>query len=197
MWAPIRLKGKTHYPKALKELAVIRILNGKMVDGYYASDGKRMRLHQNSVHPLKHARQEFLDRHRDFFRWKHFALEGSAAVRPHSLGNNHGLMCFGQAKFNEVLTHGMVEEGHVVGGMTQGALLLTAQPAGEGQTVEGARTTAVNQPDNDGIVEVEGKSFEVEHVSETPKKSKGEEKTSNAMMFCAIGIGALVLYNTM
>jgi len=200
VWLPVRSKGLLHYPEALKELGVVRLINGDTLDGYYCSDGARFQVHLDMVHALKEERQEWLNRHADFKRFQQKAVIGNADVRAFSLGTVRPLLCFGLAKLTPVLTHGSVEEGHIVAGATQGALLLTKPK--EGDTTKGqALEEAVEQPKESPVVTVDGRASVPDtegYVGEDPfpQKSKKEETNSIALVACAVGIGALVLWST-
>ena len=148
IWLPVRTKGINHYPGAMKELGVLRLINGELVDGYYASDGERFKMHEWQVHVLKEGRQDWLSKHQFFKVFRQNALVGDHNVRSTSLGNKFGLIIYGMAKFQGVLTHGTVEEGHIVVGATQGALLLgtPTQEGAPGETQGEAEKAAIDQP---------------------------------------------------
>jgi hypothetical protein len=201
VWLPVRSKGLLHYPDALNELGVIRLLNGDTVDGYYCSDGKRFQVHFDMIHALKEGRQEWLNRHQDFKLFQQKAVVGNADVRAFSLGNRQGLLCFGLAKLTGILTHGTVEEGHIVAGATQGALLLT-KPKGAtaGESQAEAEEAAVEQPADTPVITVDGRPTVAPGsgrvYDEPPQKSEKESTNSVALVACAVGIGALVLWST-
>ncbi len=203
IWLPVRHKGLEHYPQALKEMGMLRLINGENVDGYYASDGERFKVHEDMIHPLKEVRQEWLNRHQFFKIWRANALIGEHNVRSTSLGNQFGLICYGLAKFTGVLTHGTVEEGHVVGGATQGQLLLGAPPTEggrdtPGETREDAKRQALGQEKEQEILVFNGHEYEKRDKDrhDIEPKSKKEESNSYALMACVAGIGILVLYST-
>ena len=76
------------YPESLKELGVIRLINGTIGDGYYAVDGVRFQSHLTQVVPVHAERQEWLNRHKDFFKFRSFAVTGEASVTTYSLGRD-------------------------------------------------------------------------------------------------------------
>ena len=108
-------------------------------------------------------------------------------------------MCYGLAKLTGVLTHGSVEEGHIVPGVTQGALLLAA-PGGEVPTSKGeAEKAALAQPTDPGRVVIEGREYVAtpDDPNEEPDDGdKKKETSSTALVLCAVGIGAIVLWST-
>jgi hypothetical protein len=154
------------------------------------------------IHALKEERQAWLNRHQDFKLFQQKAVIGNADVRAFSLGNRQGLLCYGLAKLQAVLTHGSVEEGHIVAGATQGALLLTS-PATSGEADKSpgeSNEEAVEQPAETPVVTIDGRPT----VPDTgrvwdepfPEKSEKQETNSVALVACAVGIGALVLWST-
>jgi hypothetical protein len=200
VWLPVRSKGLLHYPESLKELGVIRSLVGDTADGYYCSDGERFKVHVDMVHALKQERQSWLNLHKDFKLFQHKAVVGGHQVRAFSLGNRQGLLCFGLAKLTGILTHGTVEEGHIVAGATQGALLLTAPNTEGGEADEPSKAmaekAALEQPADPGVVTIDGRQY-VETPGDPNQEPTQKEKTnSTALVACVVGIGALVLWST-
>ncbi len=200
LWLPVRSKGLLHYPESLKELAVVRTLIGDTVDGYYCSDGERFKVHVDMVHALKLERQSWLNLHKDFKLFQHKAVVGGHQVRAFSLGNRQGLLCYGLAKLTGVLTHGSVEEGHIVAGATQGALLLTAPQTAGGEGEEPSKAEAekeaLAQPADPGVVTIDGRTYVETPQDPGEPKTKKEATNSVALVACVVGIGALVLWST-
>ena len=122
VWLNAREHTKAHYPHALKELGVIRLLNGRIVDGYYALDGLRFKQHEKAVHAVVGERQHLLNNHFDLKKFRHAAMIGLHDVRALSAGKKHGKLVTGLLKFKPIYTHGSVEEGEIVPGHTQGYL---------------------------------------------------------------------------
>ncbi len=193
-------------PGAFERIAALppfSLLNGDTVDGYYCSDGKRFQVHFDMIHALKEGRQEWLNRHQDFKLFQQKAVVGNADVRAFSLGNRQGLLCFGLAKLTGILTHGTVEEGHIVAGATQGALLLTSPKTGAttgGESPAEAEEAAVEQPADTPVITIDGRPTVAPGsgrvYDEPPQKSEKEATNSVALVACVVGIGALVLWST-
>ena len=122
VWVPARGDVVKLLPDCKKELAVVRIINGHIVDGYYAIDGLRMRVLENHITPVYHARQEWLNSHKDFIAFRAVAVTGEHSVRTYALGTDYLMVVAGLSHMNEVLTFGEVEEGHIQEGETQGEL---------------------------------------------------------------------------
>jgi hypothetical protein len=139
VWAPPRAGVVKVLPDCKKELAVIRLINGQIVDGYYALDGLRMQVLATQIVPVFHARQEWLNAHKDFINFRGAAVVGESNVRDQALGDDYLMIIMGLSHMNEVLTVGSVEEGHISEGQTQGHLdvytvaPLETIPEGEGE----------------------------------------------------------------
>ena len=127
VWVPPRTNILKTYSNSTAELGVVRLLNGTNVDGYYAMNGERFQLNEASVNPLFFEHQEFLDRHVHAKQFKKRAVEGGHSVRAFSLGKFLPLLCAGDHEWAPVKRlYGILEEGHVVHGKTEG--LLRTQP---------------------------------------------------------------------
>jgi len=122
VWSPARGDIKKVLPDCKKELGVVRIINGTVVDGYYAIDGIRMRVLETQITPVYHERQEWLNSHKDFIAFRAAAVVGEHNVRTYALGQDYLMVVAGLSHMNEVLTFGEYEEGHTSEGQTQGAL---------------------------------------------------------------------------
>jgi len=149
IWAPPRAGVVKVLPDCKKELAVVRLINGQMVDGYFALDGLRMQVLATQIVPVFHARQEWLNAHRDFINFRGAAVVGESNVRDQALGDDYLMIIMGLSHMNEVLTVGSVEEGHISEGQTQGHLDVYAVPPlatiPEGE--EGGEEETTNEPD--------------------------------------------------
>ena len=67
------------------------IINGVIVDGYYALDGMRFQTHISQVHAVLQERQAFFDQMKGFRQFKHYAVGGSGLVRNFAPGPNNVL----------------------------------------------------------------------------------------------------------
>ena len=83
----------------------VRIINGIIVDGYYALDGQRFQTHISQVHTVLQERQSFLDQMKGFREFKRYAVSGSGLVRNYAPGRDNVLLCTGQASLNKELLH--------------------------------------------------------------------------------------------
>ena len=90
-------------PECIKELGVVRLINGSICDGYYAVDGIRFQTHLTQVVPVHAERQEWLNKHKDFFKFRTFAVTGEAAVTTYGLGRDHLQICIGLGRLSGVL----------------------------------------------------------------------------------------------
>ena len=79
------------------------MINGIIVDGYYALDGLRFQTHLSQVHPVLQERQEFLDQMKGFREFKSYAVRGAGVVRNFAPGGSHVLLVTGQASLNKEL----------------------------------------------------------------------------------------------
>ena len=105
VWIAPRAAVKTSQPHSKKELGCVRIINGVIVDGYYALDGQRFQTHASQVHPVLQERQSFLDQMRGFKEFKSYTVSGSGLVRNYAVGTNNVLLVTGQANLNKELLH--------------------------------------------------------------------------------------------
>ena len=105
VWIAPRKAVKTAQPHSKKELGCVRIINGVIVDGYYALDGQRFQTHTSQVHPVLQERQAFLDQMKGFKQFKYYATSGMGLVRNYAVGTGNILLVTGQANLNKELLH--------------------------------------------------------------------------------------------
>ena len=103
VWVAPRAGTVSAQPHAKKELGCVRLINGIIVDGYYALDGLRFQTHLSQVHPVLQERQEFLDQMKGFREFKSYAVRGAGVVRNFAPGGSHVLLVTGQASLNKEL----------------------------------------------------------------------------------------------
>ena len=103
VWVAPRSAVISAQPHAKKELGCVRLINGVIIDGYYALDGMRFQTHASQVHAVLQERQAFLDQMKGFREFKAYTVAGSALVRNYSLGRQNVLLCTGQATLNPEL----------------------------------------------------------------------------------------------
>ena len=103
VWVAPRFAVVSAQPHAKKELGCVRIINGVIVDGYYALDGVRFQTHASQIHAVLQERQAFLDQMKGFRQFKHYTVAGSGLVRNYAPGPNNVLLCTGQATLNKEL----------------------------------------------------------------------------------------------
>lgn len=142
IWVPSRAKAQTLFPSSEWELGCVRLLSGYNVDGYYALDGERLIVLEDHVVIVKNAQDEWLNSHRFFKQFHHHAMEGGHSVRAWNLGQHFPRLCCGVGvKWAPVKTipveGGVVEEGHIVVGKTQGELLGAPTPQHDEVITEG------------------------------------------------------------
>ena len=119
-----------------------------------------MQVLATQIVPVFHARQEWLNAHRDFINFRGAAVVGESNVRDQALGDDYLMIIMGLSHMNEVLTVGSVEEGHISEGQTQGHLdvyavpPLATIPEGEGEEEE-TDVTPDPVPVMDAVREVE------------------------------------------
>ena len=111
VWVNPRLKTTMVYPQCKKELGVIMVINGALAVGYYAIDGIRFDTHLSQVVGVHDDRQEWLNQHKEFFKFKTYATTGDYLVQSFALGRDFHFICLGLAKLSGVLT----EEGKPFG----------------------------------------------------------------------------------
>ena len=111
VWVNPRLKTTMVYPQCKKELGVIMVINGALAVGYYAVDGIRFDTHLSQVVGVHEDRQDWLNLHKEFFKFKTYATTGDYLVQTYSLGRDFNFICLGLAKLSGVLT----EEGKAYG----------------------------------------------------------------------------------
>ena len=104
VWVNPRSKITSVYPQCKKELGVIMVINGALAVGYYAIDGIRFDTHLSQVVAVHEERQEWLNQHKSFFKFKTFATSGDYLVQNYSLGRDFNFICLGLAKMSGVLT---------------------------------------------------------------------------------------------
>ena len=104
VWVNPRAKINKVYPDCKKELGVVMVINGALAVGYYAIDGIRFDTHLSQVVAVHEERQEWLNRHKSFFKFKSYATTGDYLVQSFSLGRDFLLVCLGLAKLSGVLT---------------------------------------------------------------------------------------------
>ena len=107
VWVNPRAKILKVYPQCKKELGVVMVINGALAVGYYAIDGIRFDTHLSQVVTVHEERQEWLNQHKSFFKFKSFATTGDYLVKSFALGRDFHFICLGLAKLSGVLT----EEG--------------------------------------------------------------------------------------
>lgn len=103
VWIAPRAATVTAEPHSKKELGCVRLINGIIVDGYYALDGLRFQTHVSQVHPVLQERQEFLDQMKGFREFKSYAVRGAGVVRNFAPGKFHVLLVTGQESLNPEL----------------------------------------------------------------------------------------------
>ena len=103
VWLAPRFAVVDAQPHSKKELGCVRLINGVIVDGYYALDGVRFQTHESQIHPVLQERQAFLDQMKGFRQFKHYTVVGSGLVRNYAPGPNNVLLCTGQASLNKEL----------------------------------------------------------------------------------------------
>ncbi len=195
VWVPPRSNIQQTFSHSTAELGVIRLLNGSTVDGYYAMNGERFQLLEGAVNPLFHEHQEFLDRHVHAKAFKQRAVEGGHSVRAYSLGKFMPLLCAGDHAWAPVKRlYGVVEEGHVVHGKTEG--LLRTAAVFDHKLIE---TNTEGLEDLDDLGEIDDELGGGNSGVPTPGSAGLEIPTKNtqyvigALTICVVG-GALFLY---
>ena len=146
-WTPCRESTNEHSgSRSERELGVLRLINGELLDGYYAFDGARFNLPTRFVKPCNRELAATFDLHREFKIFKAYAAEGHASVRSSSLGLRFVDEITAGVEFNHVLSRPqvdaagnwvMVEEGHVVDGKVE-ALVGSVKGAVDAATPGGA-----------------------------------------------------------
>ena len=103
VWIAPRAMVTEMYGHSKKELAVIRVINGNVIQGYYALDGIRFDTHITQVHAVIQERQGFLDQEPSLKLFKSYAVKGSGNVRNFHASESMILICVGLGKFNKEL----------------------------------------------------------------------------------------------
>jgi hypothetical protein len=165
-WTPCRESTNEHSgSRSKQELGVLRLINGELLDGYYAFDGARFKLPTRFVKPCARELSASFDLHKEFKIFKAYAAEGAAGVRSFSLGLRFVDEITAGVEFNHTLSRPqvdadgkwvMVEEGHVVDGKVEALVGTKPHQPGEtpGETIarkvetagELARPTAGGKP---------------------------------------------------
>ena len=108
VWVNPRSKILKVYPLCKKELGVVMVINGALAVGYYTIDGVRFDTHLSQIVTVHEERQEWLNQHKSFFKFKSYATTGDYLVKSFALGRDFHLICLGLAKLSGILT----DEGH-------------------------------------------------------------------------------------
>ena len=131
VWVPTRAKIEKLYPTSEWELAIVRLLSGYNIDGYYAMDGERMVVLEDHAVVVANDQDEWLNAHKFFKKFRTEAMDGSYSVRSYNLGQHFPRLCAGVGvEWAPVKrTLGGLEEGEIVVGKTQGQLKGVPRPA--------------------------------------------------------------------
>ena len=94
MWLKPRASVLLIYPRAKYELAILRIINGAIADGFYAMDGVRYQTVISQVRPCPKHDVEWMSLQKEFLRFKIAAVKGIDVAR-FKLGRDHVLAVLG------------------------------------------------------------------------------------------------------
>ena len=94
VWLKPRASVLLIYPKAKYELAILRIINGAIADGFYAMDGVRYQTVISQVRPCPKHDVEWMSLQKEFLRFKIAAVKGIDVAR-FKLGRDHVLAVLG------------------------------------------------------------------------------------------------------
>ena len=103
VWIAPRALVTQVYGHSKKELAVLRVINGDVCQGYYALDGMRFDTHITQVHGVIQERQGLFDQEPSLKLFKSYAMKGSGNVRNFHASKSMILICAGLGKFNKEL----------------------------------------------------------------------------------------------
>lgn len=126
VWVKIRDTLKKTHEVADKELGVIRLINGKLMDGYFAIDGKRFRRTASYLMPLSDVEIQTFNGMSDFVKFKSDAVAGDMSSNPKendsALGRTYPLITVGLGEFmgGEIHTIHMEEQSGTVEGKQPG-----------------------------------------------------------------------------
>ena len=79
----------------IRELGVVRLINGDTIDGYYAIDGIRFQRSEHEVQPASPSERGWLSLDKDFARFKDTCATGEGTRRLR-LGGSYLAICLGQ-----------------------------------------------------------------------------------------------------
>ena len=99
VWVKIREELQKTNEVAEKELGVVRLINGKLIDGYYAIDGKRFRRTASYLMAVSDVELQTLNGMKNFVKFKADAVAGKMSTKPKendsALGKTSPLICVG------------------------------------------------------------------------------------------------------
>ncbi len=189
VWIPVRAKTAQVYPDSKKELGVIMVINGAIVVGYYAVDGIRFDTHISQIVAVHIERQEWLNEHKSFFKFKTYAVTGDYLVKSFALGRDFHLICVGLAKLSGIL----VDEGTTYGVSTSaGNIEADIYSDNRGVTRDGLTQADMSERDrHDAKLALtrKGVSF---HTAEGAIQTAEKPAASNNTMMLVVG-GVLAL----
>ncbi len=129
----LRSRHHEKYPQSIRELGVVRLLNGENIDGYYCVDGERFSEAQFSVTPTTEEHTSVFNRHFELKKFQQRAVVGDASVRAFSVGRSIPRLVLGLDQLTPGMWHGGVETG-VIKGKTKGLVLGAAKYTHESAT---------------------------------------------------------------
>ena len=101
-----------------RELGVLRLINGDVLDGYYALDGIRFQRQKSNVRPASRSEKGWLSLDKDFVRFKDAAVSGEGTRRLR-LGGEYLGVCLGKVLTMEApvldFAQEFTDEGQVAG----------------------------------------------------------------------------------
>ena len=173
----------------IRELGVVRLINGNTIDGYYAIDGVRFQRSEHEVQPASPSERGWLSLDKDFGRFKDTCATGEGTRRLR-LGGDYLGICLGQtAKMEEPVldwaAREFSDEGQV-SGRTPGLAV-----AGGTQPIDSTEGTPAQQESKDRSKRhSEVSQSKADKVDEVPSASVAGETN---IVFIGGGVAALVI----